>query len=454
MEIPTSANIMNATLNNSTANARTSTAHSTTLNKTESSKQLLISCMIGNALEWYDFVIYGYFAVILGGMFFPKADPLVQLLASWGVFWTGFLARPLGSIFFGHIGDKFSRKSALTLSIYIMAIPTALMGCLPTYTQVGIVATIALIILRTLQGFAIGGEFTGTMVFLVEHAPNSKRGFWGSWASFSAVIGVIIGSTFVASLNASLSPESMQSWGWRIPFLVSILGSAVGGYMRRRLTDPSIYLEVKARKEQGTVPLKQLFRDHKSKIGLIILLDFLTAIGFFIVAIFLATYFRTYLKFSEHVAFSINTFNMCVFAISTLIGGWLSDRLGRKAILGYPCLGFILLSYPLFLMMQTADYYMLLGIQAVFAAMMGMFFGVIPTALAEIMPTDVRCSGLSIGHNISMAIFGGGAPFLATKLIQGSESLTSPAYLLIAAAFLSLLSLFFMKERRGQTLNY
>ncbi len=430
-----------------------STSSDFVASKTDSSKQLLISCMIGNALEWYDFVIYGYFAAILGSLFFPKADPVVQLLASWGVFWTGFLARPLGSIVFGHIGDKVSRKAALTLSIYVMAIPTALMGCLPTYEQVGIFAAIALILLRTLQGFAIGGEFTGTMVFLVEHAPQTQRGFWGSWASFSAVVGVIIGSLFVTGLNSSISTEDMQSWGWRIPFLVSILGSVVGGYMRKRLTDPSVYLKVKNNSKKSTVPLKHLFAEHKSKMGLIILLDFLTAIGFFIVAIFLATYFKTYLKVDANTAFIVNTLSMCVFAAATLLGGKLSDRNGRKSVLGYSCLGFILLSYPLFTLLQSANFSNLLLVQSIFALLMGLFFGTIPTTLAEIMPTNIRCSGLSIAHNISMAVFGGGAPFLATHLIQSSGNLVSPAYLLIAASILSLISLLFISEKSGKPLE-
>ncbi len=418
------------------------------------SKQLLISCMIGNAIEWYDFVIYGYFAVVFGALFFPNADPFIQLLASWGVFWSGFLARPLGSVVFGHIGDKTSRKEALTLSIYIMAIPTALMGCLPTYEQIGIAAPLLLILMRTCQGFAIGGEFTGSMVFIVEHAPQSKRGFFGSFASFSAVIGVIIGSTFVAGLNAYLSTESMQTWGWRIPFIVSILGSVVGGYMRSRLSDPSIYLEVKARCAGECTPLKTLISKYKSKIGLIVLLDFLTAIGFFIIAIFLATYFKTYLKFPADIVFPINTFNMCVFAASILIGGFLSDRFGRKPILKYSCIGFILFSYPLFLLLQDGNFYTLLAVQAIFAIMMGLFFGVIPTTLVEIMPTEVRCSGLSIGHNISMAIFGGGAPFLATHLIQFTDNLAAPAYMLIIASVLSLSSLpFIIEKSRGSLVN-
>ena len=421
--------------------------------ETKDSRRLLVSCMLGNALEWYDFVIYGYFAAIFGTLFFPNADPMNQMLASWVVFWAGFLARPLGSIVFGHIGDKFSRKSALTLSIYVMAVPTMLMGCIPTYSQIGILAPIMLVALRTMQGFAIGGEFTGSMVFLVEHAPKHQRGFWGSWASFSAVSGVILGSILVAALNAGLSSEQMQEWGWRFPFILSILGSVVAGYIRRRLSDPAVYLEAKAKRKKESVPLKELFLYCKAKIGLIILLDFLTAVGFFMVAIFLATYFRTHLKLGDHIALSINTFSMFIFACSTLLGGWLSDRIGRKRTLAYPCVGFILLSYPLFVLLQTAEPMVLLGVQSLFALMMGVFFGTIPTALVEIIPTSVRFSGLSLAHNICMAVLGGGTPLIASKIIHTTNDLASPAYLLMGAAAGSLLSLWFMKDRYQENLD-
>lgn len=411
------------------------------------SKQVLISSMIGNALEWYDFVIYGYFAATFGSLFFPPSNPVTQILASWVVFWLGFIARPLGSVVFGHIGDKISRKYALTLSIYLMAIPTALMGCLPTYAQIGLAAPILLIIFRAIQGFAIGGEFSGSMVFLVEHAPSNQRGLWGSWSSFSAVIGVIIGSLLITTLNGTLSADNMQHWGWRIPFIVSVLGSVVGGYIRNCLTDPAIYLAAKKKKHKESTPLKELFVSHKSKMGLIILLDFLTAIGFFIVAIFLATYFRVYLKYPDKIALAINTFSMCIFALAIFFGGKLSDRFGRKKTLGYPCVAFILFSYPLFSLMETASPMGLLGIQSLLAFFMGVFFGTIPSALVEIMPTHVRFSGLSIAHNLSMAIFGGSTPLLITYFIRHYNNLMVPAYFLIAAGMLSLSSLIFMKER-------
>lgn len=436
---------------NSLPRVQTQKTSAASLSKS-SSRNLLTSCMIGNAIEWYDFVIYGYFAVIFGNLFFPNADPTVQILASWSVFWSGFIARPLGSIVFGHIGDKIGRKSALTFSIYAMAIPTAMIGCLPTYEQWGVTATILLIVFRSMQGFAIGGEFTGSMVFLVEHAPKQKQSQWGSLTSLSAVIGVIIGSSIVAGLNRYFSHDQMLSFGWRFPFILSILGSLVAGYIRRYLADPHIFLEVKANTVKETVPIKELFSKHKSKIALIILLDFLTAIGFFIVAIFLASYFRTYLKIEEDTALIINTFNMCLFAAAIFAGGYFADRHGRRLLLAIPCIGFIVLSYPLFLLLQIGNIYGLIIGQGGLAILMGLFFGVIPSALVEMMPIKIRCSGLSIGHNISMAIFGGSAPLLATELIQGTQNIAAPAFLLIAASALSLSSLFFIQDKSKETL--
>ncbi len=436
-------NLANSKVSNTPTTSILADNHSTQ----HSSKNLLISCMIGNAIEWYDFVIYGYFAAIFGNLFFPNANPTIQILASWGVFWSGFIARPLGSVVFGHIGDKVGRKSALTFSIYAMAIPTAMIGCLPTYDQWGILATILLILFRSMQGFAIGGEFTGSMVFLVEHAPSHKRSQWGSLTSLSAVIGVIIGSSIVAGLNRYLSHEEMLNWGWRFPFILSILGSLVAGYIRRYLADPAIYLEVKANTAKESIPIKELLMNHKSNISLIILLDFLTAIGFFMVAIFLVSYFRSYLKVQEDIALAVNTFNMCLFAAAIFVGGYLADRFGRNLLLGISCVGFIVFSYPLFLVLQSETVRGLVIGQGSLAILMGLFFGIIPSTLVEMMPIKIRCTGLSVGHNISMAIFGGSAPLVATELIQSTNNIAAPAFLLIAAAALSLSALFFIEDK-------
>lgn len=415
-------------------------------------RKVLLSCIIGTSLEWYDFVIYGYFAAIFGSLFFPQADPITQMLASWGIFWSGFLARPLGSVVFGHIGDKFSRKHALVISLIMMAIPTTLMGLLPTYDHVGIVAPLLLIILRTFQGFAIGGEFTGSMVFLVEHAPDTKRGLWGSWSMFSAVAGVILGSCLIAGLNFIISSEQMYAWGWRLPFLISLLGSFVGIYMRQHLSDPKIYLEMKARESQEKFSLKELFLSHHHEIIVIIFLDFLTAVGFFIIAVFLATYFRTYLFYPENVALLIHTISMVILACAILLGGWLSDHIGRKPLLWIACVGFIVFSYPLFQLLRLGNVYFLLVGEGTLAFMLGCFLGGIPATLAEILPTNVRFAGVSIAHNTCMAVVGGGTPFVASHLIYHFNNLSIPAALLIAAAVVSLCAVFFIKEKHRHSL--
>ena len=209
---------------------------STTTKITPESK-LILSCVIGNALEWYDFIIYGYFAPILGQLFFPTTDRYSQLMCSFGALAAGFVTRPLGAVLFGHIGDKSSRIIVLMLSIYIMSIPTTLIGCLPTYAQIGWLAPLLLTVFRILQGLAIGGEYTSSMVFLVEHAPIDKRGFLGSWATCSLIIGVIIGSSVVTFITHFLTPQQVLSFGWRIPFILSMFGCAIGIYVRRHLKD-------------------------------------------------------------------------------------------------------------------------------------------------------------------------------------------------------------------------
>jgi len=415
-----------------------------------SNKQIIISCMIGNALEWYDFVIYGFFAPIIGNTFFPNYQPIAQALAIWGIFWSGFIVRPLGGLFFGYLGDKIGRKFAITLSIYVMAIPTTLIGLTPSFEQIGLLAPVILIILRLLQGFAMGGEFTGTIIFLVEHAKPNNRCLWGSWASFSIVIGVIVGSMITMAITNSLASEALKSWGWRIPFIICIVGGLVGGYIRQHLTDPHVFVALKNVKENANLPItpiKTLLTKNKALVGLVMLIDFLTAIGFYTLVIFLPSYFTSYLHFKTGDVFIINTINMIIFSVFIFLGGLLGDKFGRRWVLTVPCIFLFILSYPLFLMIQGGSYWSLVAMQATLAIAFGIFQGIIPVTIAEIMPMSVRYTGVSFAHNLSMAIFGGSAPFLATKLIQSTELLTAPAFMLMTASLLSFIGTFFLKTK-------
>lgn len=418
--------------------------------------KLIVSCVIGNALEWYDFIIYGYFAPILGQLFFPSTDRYSQLMCSFGALAAGFIARPLGAILFGHIGDKSSRLIVLMLSIYIMSIPTTLIGFLPTYQQVGLLAPLLLTILRIMQGLAIGGEFTGSMVFLIEHASKNKRGFFGSWATCSSIVGIIIGSSIVAIIMHIFTPEQVRSFGWRIAFILSMFGCAIGVYVRRHLNDDKREAIInKAKKSSPNfVPIKELFNKYLDKIFIVFALDALTGIGFFTLVIFLPSYFREYLYISDVTTQYLNTANMIIFAIMTLLGGWISDKIGYKNSLFYPCAAFMLLSYPVFTLFQSNGIFGVFIGQTILICMMGLFYGAIPIALFEIFPLEIRCSGISVSHNISMACLGGTAPLISTYIIkQTDRNLLSPSYMLIFGAALSLISLIFL-NKKAQDVNF
>ena len=272
-----------------------------------------------------------------------------------GVLAAGFIARPLGAILFGHIGDKSSRLIVLMLSIYIMSIPTTLIGCLPTYQHIGLLAPLLLTILRIMQGLAIGGEFTGSMVFLIEHANKNQRGFLGSWASCGSIIGIIIGSGIVSIIMHVFTPEQVRDFGWRIAFLLSMLGCIIGVYVRRHLhEDHKESLINKAKHSSPSfIPIKELINKYLDKIFVIFMLDALTGIGFFTLVMFLPSYFREYIGISDHTTQYLSTANMIIFAIMTLFGGWISDKIGYKNSLCYPCIAFIILSYPLFNLSQS-----------------------------------------------------------------------------------------------------
>lgn len=413
--------------------------------------------MVGNALEWYDFALYGYFATILSGQFFPSTNHFASLMATFGVFAAGFIMRPLGAVVFGHIGDKKGRKNALLWSIYLMTIPTTLIGLLPTYDQIGWVAPVLLTMIRLLQGLSMGGEFTGSMIFIVEHTNTQKRGFAGSWAPFSLLVGVLLGSAVATLTSMSLSAEDLSSWGWRVPFLVSIIGGLAGVYMRRTLTEPESFVKAKEKSNGDVIPIVEVFQKHSGKVLLVLLVDLLVAIGFFTVVSFVVSHLSAVVGLPKSTALLINTASMLACAICIPLSGWLSDKIGRKPVMMAAAMGFAVFSYPLFLglsyggdggsVLVSLLCHMGLGV------LLGLYFGPIPAVLVEIFPTSARYSGISIAHNISMAIFGGTVPGIALALVHFSGNHAAPAFYLILAAVGSLVGLCLMKDRYREPLE-
>lgn len=409
-------------------------------------RRVILSCMIGNALEWYDFALYGYFATIIGQLFFPKFSTVSSLMATFGVFAAGFIMRPLGGIIFGHIGDKIGRKSALLWSIYLMAIPTTLIGLLPTYDQIGWLAPLLLTIIRLVQGLSMGGEFTGSMIFVVENAQQGNRGLYGSWVVFSLLVGILLGSAIASSTCYFLSEDQLTGWGWRIPFLVSVIGGGVGSIMRRTIHEPEQFIQAKKHHKEHSAPIVELFKHHSKTIAYVVTIELALAVGFYLIVTFINNFLTAILKFDIVTSLIMTTISIVAMGVAILFFGWVSDKIGRKSVLIPSALAFTFFAYPLFTALEGGFVSALLAQSCLFF-IMGVFFAPIPATLVELFPLTVRYSGLSVSHSLSMAVFGGTAPFIATGLIHLTNNNASPALYLAVASLISAVALMFMKDR-------
>lgn len=409
-------------------------------------RRVILSCMIGNALEWYDFALYGYFATTIGALFFPQFSTFASLMATFGIFAAGFIMRPLGGVIFGHIGDKIGRKNALLWSIYMMAIPTTLIGLLPTYEQIGWLAPLFLTLIRLAQGLSMGGEFTGSMIFVVEHAKKGNRGLYGSWVVFSLLIGILVGSAVATSTCYFLSKEQVFAWGWRIPFLLSVAGGFVGVLMRRMVHEPVQFAKAKERHKEHSTPVVDLFKNYPRTIAYVVVIELTLSIGFYLIVTFINNFLTVLLNFDMVTSLMMTTISMIAMGIIIPISGWLSDKVGRKAVLIPSALAFTFFAYPLFVALE-GGFTSALCAQIALSFIMGVFFAPIPATLVELFPLYVRYSGLSISHSISMAVFGGSAPIMATWLIHLTGTNAAPALYLGIGSLISAVALLFMKDR-------
>lgn len=402
-----------------------------------SMKRVLLACMIGNALEWYDFALYGFFVGLIGRLFFPSDDPLVSIIAGYGAFAAAFLLRPVGAIVLGAIGDKYGRKPALLLALYLMAIPTTLIGFLPTYATAGIIAPILLTTLRLLQGFSVGGELTGSMIFIAEHSDGKHRGFLTSFVPCSTYIGMLAGSSIAYYTHATLTPELMAQWGWRIPFLLSIIGVGVGIYIRRRVTETETFERIKkAAEHTPQLPIVRLLsRYWKTMLLTIMVLCGLAVCVFFMITLFTTVLTEIY-HVPMHTALLLNTINMVLCVITIPFFGWLSDIIKREWIILSASIGMMLMAYPVFQAFEQ-------GLVATALASITMTLcyaaatGALPLFFVNLYHPSVRYSGLSLAYNIGMSLFGGTAPWVGTTLLKHSGNLTLSALYLVGATMIT-----------------
>lgn len=408
----------------------------------------LSATILGNTLEWYDYITYGFLVPIFSVIFFSSESHNLALLQALLIYAIGSVARPLGGILFGFIGDRWGRKMALTSSIFLMTIPVFIIGVMPTYSQIGIVAVYLLTAMRFLQGISAGGEFAGISVFLVETSPIQKRGYFGSFVYLGVVFGLILGAFDYVLLSMEMGTAALYSWGWRIP---SILGGLIGCsafYLRRKLHETPIYHQCQSLKEVKKNPLTTIFGRYKMALLHIFGVIVLESVAFNLLIIFSLTYLIHTLHMSFKIAMLLNLLTLCVLAICLPMVGKLASRYGSRKIALYAALGFLIFSYPLFALITTSSLFAqgiaLCGLGFLLAA----YCAPIPMLCCTLFPTSVRFTGIALGYNVTIAIIGGTSPLFTLYLIERFHMTSAPAFYLMGAALISALVLVSMKKQK------
>ncbi|PVB60325.1 MFS transporter [Labrenzia sp. 011] len=408
-----------------------------------SNTRKIVAGTVGNTLEWYDFAVYGYLAPILAQQFFPNSNPTVSLISTFGIFAAGFLMRPIGSLLLGHIADRAGRSRALLLSVALMAIPTTLIAFLPTYETIGIGAPIALTLLRLLQGLSVGGEYTGSSVYLYEIAPRQRRSFIVSWALVGAVFGILLGSGVAALATGLLPADALGTWGWRIPFAFGLLVGLTGFMIRSRSNLDETDLPPSPH-DPVSMPVREVLQNHTPALLRTIACNILNGVGFYLTFVFLTSYLVDYSKLTESRALTINTGVMVVFMLILPCVGYLADRTNRKALMLFGSGGVAILAWPMFWLLHHPDTVMVVAGQLGLTIILAFFFAPLMTAMIAQFPRAIRVTGYSLGYNIPLAVFGGTAPLVATYLIDKTHLQLAPAFYLVAAGAVTFLVVLFM----------
>ncbi|HEX3502675.1 MAG TPA: MFS transporter [Xanthobacteraceae bacterium] len=404
--------------------------------------RLIIAASVGNALEFYEILVYGYFALVVSKVFFPAASEAMSLLVTYGTFGISFLARPVGAIFLGAYGDRKGRKAALTLSIFLMTLGTALMTIMPSYATFGLLAPILVVAARLLQGFSVGGEFASSTAFLVEHRPD-RSGFFASWQWSSQGLAALIATGLGVLLTSTMSAEDLQSFGWRIPFAVGLLIGPIGYYIRNRLPETPEFLSA----GEAQAPLRDLFTGQWDRLLLTI-----GAVAASTSSQYVLVYMPTYAIRELHLPQSVSfTAAVAAAALQTVVVPFVGlsvDKVGQIRIMLVAALLFVLTSYLAFMLVAGhPSFAMLMAVVCWFGFLKSLFSGALPSLMAKVFPVGTRVTGMSLAYNIGVPIFGGFAPLAAQSLIDITGSKLSPSYYMVATAAISFVALIALRRR-------
>ena len=411
-------------------------------------KEIAAAC-VGNALEFYDLLIYGYFAVVIGKLFFPAQDETTSLLLSVGTFGVSFLVRPLGAIVLGSYADRAGRKASLTASILIMMVGTAMIAFAPTYAQLGIWSPLIIIAARLLQGFSTGGEFGAATAFMVEHTDVSRRGFFASWQLSTQGLATALAAAVSALLSYCLSEPQLNAWGWRIAFAVGLLVGPVGLYIRSQIDETPEFRRLAAAAKPEKSPLALvLVRDRVNLLLAIGVVAGTTAFNY-VHKLYMPTYALKQLNIPATSSFIGALVTGLVLMLTAPVFGSLSDRYGRIRVLTLAMLTIAASSYPLFLLLTTwPTVTTLMWVQGLVGVLIAACLGPIPALLSDIFPTQTRGTGLALSYNFSVTLFGGFSPLIVTWMISTSGSKMAPSFYVITTALISLVAVITLGRRR------
>ncbi|WP_043243054.1 MFS transporter [Pseudomonas solani] len=414
---------------------------------TRSDYKTLSLSALGGALEFYDFIIFVFFAAVVGKLFFPAEMPeWLRQMQTFGIFAAGYLARPLGGIVMAHFGDLLGRKRMFTLSIFLMAVPTLIMGLLPTYEQIGILAPLALLLLRVIQGAAIGGEVPGAWVFVAEHVPERHIGYACGTLTSGLTFGILLGSLMATLINSIYTPAEVQDWAWRIPFLVGGVFGLFSVYLRRWLHETPVFAELQQRKALAEeVPLKAVLREHRGAIAISMLLTWVLSAGIVVVILMTPTVLQTVYGFAAATALKANSLAIVCLTVGCIASGAIADRFGagRTFLVG----GLLLAasSWTFYTSLQAHPDWLF-----PLYALTGLFVGTIgavPYVMVKAFPPVVRFSGLSFSYNLAYAIFGGLTPMIVSLLMKWDP--LGPAYYVAALCGLAVfIGLYLIGKKR------
>lgn len=397
-------------------------------------RRAIIATVLGNGFEWFDFMVYGFFAITIGKLFFPTGNEVTSLMLSAATFGVGFLVRPIGGVIIGIYADRYGRKGALSLTIILMGVGTAMIGLAPTYEQIGALAPCLIVLARLLQGISAGGEMGAATAYLTEQAPPGRKAFYSSWIPTSIGVAVLLGASFGAGISLSLTPEAVDSWGWRIPFLFGILIGPIGFFIRRNLEESPVFENAEERSDS---PLKEVLASYPWQAVASFAMIVLWTVCVYVILFYMPTYSVKVLHLPQSASFIAAMVGGGVITLCTPFTGWLSDKVSRKLILGASSFAMLVVAWPLFSMIvNTPSLTSLCVFQAAFGLLIAFYTGPIMAALSETFPTKVLSTGLSVAYNVAVMTFGGFASLILTWLINQTGSATAPAfYVMIAAAF-------------------